>query len=138
MPTRLVTGLSFLRPVTAAASSGGWTFTAGDQTPDVSLGTFFVANAASAITITNFDVATLPTGGQENGRIIYVLSQTGGVTTIQDSAGGIRTSRMTLVQNGTTQLTITTGGNLVMQNNELICFIRYAGSWIQLDKSVQI
>lgn len=138
MTTRLVTGLSFLRPQTASASSANWTFTAGDTTPDVSNGTFFLAHPGSAVTITNFDLLSLPAGAEGNGTIIYVLSTTGGITTIQDSAGGIRTSRMFLVQNGTTQLTITTAGNLVLQANEVVSFIKHANTWYQLDKSVQI
>lgn len=138
MPTRFPYGISFLKPQTAGASSANWTFTAGDTTPDVSLGTFFLAHNASAVTITNFDLSTLPAGQEENGKIIFILSRSGGVTTLQDSAGGIKTSRMFLVQNGTTQLTITTGGNLVLQDGELVSFMKQGNTWFQLDKSVQI
>lgn len=131
MPTRLPYGISFLKP-NVSANSANWMFTAGDVTPDVSLGTFFLANATSAVTITNFD-------GGENGKIIYVLSTTASITTIQDSAGGIKTSRMVIAPfAGGSGLTVTTAGNLVLQVGELVGFIQHAGTWYQIDKAVQL
>jgi hypothetical protein len=132
MPTRLPYGVSFIKP-NVAANSGNFMFVAGDVTPDVGLGTFFLANATSAVTITNFD-------GGEIGKIIYVLSTTASITTIQDSAGGIITSRMVIAPYASgSGVVVTTAGNLVLQVNELVGFIKgWGGSWYQIDKSVQL
>lgn len=138
MPTRFPFGISFLKPHTASAGSANWTFTAGDTTPDVSLGTFFIANI-SGLTITNFDLASEPPGAEENGKIIFVLSTTAGATVIQDSAGGIRTSRLVIAPFASgSGVTVTTGGDLTLQENELVSFMKQGNTWYQLNKSVQL
>lgn len=122
MPTRLPYGLSFVKP---GANSGEYTFTAGDQTPDVSLGTFFqVAN--SGITITRFD-------GGERGKIIYVYSASGSLATIQNSAGGIRiTNIVTSVSGGAYFIISATAGNATILAGETLPFIYDGSDWSYL------
>ena len=126
MPTRLPYGLSYVKP---GARSGEYTFTAGDTTPDVSLGTFW-ATAASALTITNFD-------GGERGKIIYIYSGSNGATTIQNSAGGINTFASIGANSQGTITTVTTG-NYLMQNREVMHFIHNGTDWSQVSPSLRI
>ena len=119
MPTRLPYGLSYVKP---GARSAEYTFTAGDTTPDVSLGTYFITGA-SAITITNFD-------GGERGKIIYIRSNSGGATTIQNSAGGINISNIVMsVSNGSVFAISATGGNALMLNREVMHFAHNGTDW---------
>ena len=119
-PTRLPYGLSFVKPGVAAAE---YTFVAGDQTPDVSYGTYFVAEAASALTITRFD-------GGERGKIIFVRCSSGSITTIQNSAGGINISNMVLFNSAGNVITFSaTGGNAVLLNREVAQFAHNGTDW---------
>ena len=128
MPTRLPYGLSYVKP---GARSGEYTFTAGDQTPDVSLGTFF-QTAASALTITNFD-------GGERGKAIFIYSASNGATTIQNSAGGINVfATVATVQGTTSFLVMSTTGSYVMQNREILQFMHNGTDWSQVSPSVRV
>lgn len=121
MPTRLPYGLSFVKP---GANTNEYVFTAGDTTPDVSLGTFFIVGASS-LTITRFD-------GGERGKIIYVHCNTGGAVTLQNSAGGITFNNIVSATSGGAQNIFTlsaTGGNLVMLNNETLEFVHDGTDW---------
>lgn len=117
-PTRLPYGLSFVLP---GVSSQAYTFTAGDTTPDVSYGTYFVT-AASALTITRFD-------GGERGKIIFVYSNSGNATVIQNSAGGIRLVNIIGTTSAGSTITFTTGGNATMLNGEVQCFAHNGTDW---------
>ena len=117
-PTRLPYGISYVKPGVAATE---YTFTAGDVTPDVSYGTFFIA-AASALTITNFD-------GGERGKIIYLHCNSGNAVTIQNSAGGIRLTNIVGVMSAGLLTTPTTAGNIVMLNTETIEFAHDGTEW---------
>lgn len=118
-PTRLPYGLSYVKPGVASAE---YTFTAGDQTPDVSYGTYFIT-AASSLTITNFD-------GGERGKVIYLRSNSGGATTIQNSAGGINIRNIVMaVSNGSVFTISATGGNALMLNNEVAEFLNNGTDW---------
>lgn len=126
MPTRLPFGLSFVKP---GAVSGAYTFVAGDTTPDVSLGTFFVT-ASSAVTITNFD-------GGERGKIIIVYSNSAGATTIQNSAGGVNLDNLVYnVSSGFLKVTTNTG-NAVLLNGEAVSFVHNGTDWSMLGTRVQ-
>lgn len=128
MPTRLNKGISFVRP---GANTQDYVFTAGDQTPDVSLGTFF-QTAASALTITNFD-------GGERGKPIFIYSTSGGATTIQNSAGGINLfATVATIQGTSTLLAYSTTGNYVMANREVMQFIYNGTDWSQVGASLRI
>lgn len=117
-PTRFPYGISFVKP---GVNSTEFTFTAGDNTPDVSMGTFFVT-AASALTITRFD-------GGERGKIIYLFSNSGGATTIQNSAGGINLINVVGTTSAGSTVDFTTGGNAVLLNNEAAAFIHDGTDW---------
>lgn len=122
MSTRLPYGLSYIKP---GARSGEYTFTAGDTTPDVSMGTVFFT-ATSGITITNFD-------GGEIGKIIYIRSGSGSVTTIQNSAGGINIFNMVVAVSGAGLITFSaSGGNAVLLNREVIGFLHNGTDWNQI------
>jgi len=122
MPTRFNHGVSFIVP---GANSGEYTFVAGDQTPDVSLGTVFVT-ATSGITITNFD-------GGERGKVIFVRSGSGSVTTIQNSAGGINIFNQVILNSAGNVLAFSaTGGNAVLLNREVIGFLHNGTDWEQI------
>lgn len=128
MPTRFNKGISFVRP---GASAQDYVFTAGDVTPDVSLGTFF-QTAASALTITNFD-------GGERGKIIFIYSGSNGATTLQNSAGGINMfGTIATIQGTSTLLAYASSGNYVMQNRECLQFIHNGTDWSQVTPSVRI
>lgn len=119
MPSRLPYGISYVKPGVAAVN---YTFTAGDTTPDVSLGTFFVVGASS-LTITRFD-------GGERGKIIYVHCNSGGATTIQNSAGGITFNNIVGATSNNQVITVSsTAGNLVMLNNETLEFVHDGTDW---------
>ena len=119
MPTRLPYGLSYVKP---AAPSGEFTFLAGDQTPDVRMGTYFIT-AASAITITNFD-------NGERGKIIYLRSNSASATTIQNSAGGINIRNIVVgVTGGAALFLSASGGNAVLLNNEVAHFVHNGTDW---------
>lgn len=119
MPTRF-NGISFVKP---GALSGTYTFTAGDVTPDVSLGTYFIAEATSAITITRFD-------GGERGKVIFVRCSSGGITTIQNSAGGINISNIVMsVSNGSVFAISATNGNALLLNEEVAGFAHNGTDW---------
>ena len=125
-PTRLPYGLSFVKP---GVDSGIYTFTAGDQTPDVSYGTFFVT-AASALTITNFD-------GGERGKIIFVYSNSASATTIQNSAGGINLDNLLYnVSSGFVKVTTNTG-NAILVNREVVQFVHNGTDWSMVGTRVQ-
>lgn len=118
-PTRLPYGLSFVKP---GVASGEYTLVAGDQTPDVSMGTYFVT-ASSALTITNFD-------GGERGKIIFLRCNTGGAVTIQDSAGGINIENIVMaVTGGAAFFLSATGGNAIMLNKEVMQFAHNGTDW---------
>lgn len=125
-PTRLPYGLSFVKP---GVASGEYTFVAGDQTPDVSMGTYFVT-ASSALTITNFD-------GGERGKIIVVYSNSGGATTIQNSAGGINLDNLLYsVSAGFVKISANTG-NAVLVNGEAVQFVHNGTDWSMVGTRVQ-
>jgi len=129
-PTRLPYGISFVKP---GVHSGQYTFTRGDQTPDVSLGTYFVT-AASAITITNFD-------GGERGKMIFIRCNTAGAVTIQDSAGGINIENIVMASSGGALgvfIYSATGGNAVMLNKEVMEFIHNGTDWDYVGNRVVI
>ena len=118
-PTRLPYGLSFVKPGVASVE---YTFTAGDTTPDVSMGTFFVT-AASSLTITNFD-------GGERGKVIFLFCNTGGAVTIQNSAGGITINNIVGATSNNQVITVSaTAGNAVMLNNEVMQFMHDGTDW---------
>lgn len=121
MPTRLPYGLSYVKP---GARSGEYTFKSGDQTPDVSMGTYFFI-ASSGITITNFD-------GGELGKIIYVKANSGSLATIQNSAGGINITNI-VVQNSGGGLGVliysATNGNAILLNEEVAQFAHNGTDW---------
>jgi len=118
MPSRFPYGISFVKP---GVASSEYTFTAGDQTPDVSFGTYFVTGASS-LTITRFD-------GGERGKIIFLRCNTGGAVTIQNSAGGINISNIVLANVGTALIYSASGGNAVMLNNEVMAFACNGTDW---------
>ena len=120
MPTRLPYGLSYVKP---GANSQEYTLAIGTQTPSVLMGTYFV-NAASALTITNF------TGG-ERGKIIFVRSNSGTFTTIQNSAGGINIAANLVFFNsaGNIATLSATGGNAIMLNREVMPFAHNGTDW---------
>lgn len=126
MPTRLPYGLSYVKP---GARAGEYTFTAGDTTPDVSLGTFFVT-AASALTILNFD-------GGERGKVIFIYSNSNGATTLQNSAGGINVFS-TIATNSAGFLNSATTGNYLMQNREVQQFVHNGNDWSQVTPSLRV
>lgn len=118
-PTRLPFGLSFVKP---GVASGEYTFTAGDVTPDVSMGTFFVTGASS-LTITNFD-------GGERGKFIFLYCNTGGAVTIQNSAGGINLNNIVGATSNNQVITVSaTAGNAVMLNSEVMQFMHNGTDW---------
>jgi len=121
MPTRLPYGLSYVKP---GARSGEYTFTAGDTTPDVSMGTYFVI-ANSGVTITNFH-------GGELGKIIYVKANSGSVATIQNSAGGINIFNTVVASSGGALGVViysATGGNATLLNREVAGFAHNGTDW---------
>lgn len=125
-PTRLPYGLSFVKPGVASTE---YTFVAGDQTPDVSYGTYFVT-AASALTITNFD-------GGERGKVIFVRSGSAGAITLQNSAGGINMRSMTVsVSAGILKYAST--GNYVMGLYDVAQFAHNGTDWDQVGSLVTI
>lgn len=117
-PTRLPYGLSYVKPGAIAAD---YTFVTGDTTPDVSMGTFFVT-AASALTITNFD-------NGERGKVIYLYSNSGNATTIQNSAGGITLNNIVMTVSAGILAYSATAGNAVMLNNEVMEFMHDGTDW---------
>ncbi len=123
MPSRLPYGISYIKP---GAVAGAYTFTAGDQTPSVALGTVFFT-AASALTITNFDDG-------ERGKTIYLYSASGGATTLQNSAGGINMFAAAVVAITGSLGTVTTG-NYVMNNKEVLQFLHNGTDWSQVSPS---
>ena len=129
MPTRLPYGLSFIKP---GAVAGAYTFTAGDTTPDVSLGTVFFT-AASALTITRFD-------GGERGKVIILFSNSGGATTIQNSAGGINVfATIATISNGTIDpFVYSSTGDYLMANNEALHFLHNGTDWSQISPSFRV
>ena len=124
MPTRLPYGISFIKP---GAVAGAYTFSNGDQTPSVALGTVFFT-ATSAITITRFDDG-------ERGKIIFLVSESNGATTIQNSAGGINLFTTTAILGVGSLGTVTTGGNYLMQNREILQFLHNGTDWTQVTPS---
>ena len=106
MPTRIPTGLSYVKP---GANSSTYVFTAGDVTPNVSKGTYWVCDN-SAVTITNFD-------GGERGQVIIVQNN-GGSTVLQHSAGGIFFS--------------SSATNLTMTSNMCLQFVNDGTQWIEI------
>lgn len=119
--TRLPNGLSFVKPNLYGSQTDNLYFTQGDQTPDVSQGSFFFTGA-SALTITNFD------GGQQ-GQLITVVSNSGGATTIQNSAGGINITNLVYSVSATFVQISANTGNAVMLNNEAISFYHDGTDW---------
>lgn len=120
-PTRLPYGISYVKP---GVSFDQYTFVAGDITPDVSYGTFFVTGASS-LSIANFD-------GGELGKNIFVYSNSGGSTTIINSVGAITFNNIVSVASGGAQNIFTlsaTGGNLVMLNRECLEFMHTGSGW---------
>ena len=118
-PTRLPYGLSYVKPGVAA---GEYTFVAGDTTPDVSYGTFFITGASS-LTITNFD-------GGERGKVIYLYCNTGGAVTLQNSAGGITLNNIVGATSNNQVITVSaTAGNAVMLNRECLEFMHNGTDW---------
>lgn len=118
-PTRLPYGLSYVKP---GVASGDYTFTAGDTTPSVLMGTFFVTGASS-LTITNFDDG-------ERGKVIYLYCNTGGAVTIQNSAGGINLNNIVgATSNNQVILVSATAGNAVMLNREVMEFMHNGTDW---------
>jgi len=117
-PTRLPYGLSFVKP---GAASGEYTFVTGDLTPDVSYGTYFIA-AQSQATITTFD-------GGELGKLIYVRCISGGVTIIQNSAGGIRMQNLVGTASAGSTVAFTSGGNATMLAGETLSFAHNGTDW---------
>jgi hypothetical protein len=126
-PTRLPYGLSYVKP---GVGSTAYTFTAGDTTPDVSYGTYFIVGA-SALTITNFD-------GGELGKVIHVYSNTGGAVVIQNSAGGIRIPSLVLTGSGVSGVLFTTAGNVTMLNGETLSFLHNGTDWSALANRVSL
>lgn len=117
-PTRLPYGLSFVKPGVASTI---YTFTNGDATPDVSMGTYFQASASSQ-TITNFD-------GGERGKLIFIYCSSGSVTIIQNSAGGINCPNLVLATSGVSGVLATTAGNLTMLQKETLSFLHNGTDW---------
>lgn len=117
--TRFPNGIGFVKP---GANSGVYTFVAGDQTPSVKQGHYFVT-AASAITITNFDDG-------ERGQFIAVACNSGGAVTIQNSAGGIFIPSNYVVNLSAGILKLTsTAGNVVMLDGEVLQFYHDGTDW---------
>ena len=116
--SRLPNGLGFVKPGATSV------FTAGDQTPDVKQGSFFVT-AASALTITNFDNGEL-------GQVLTVVCNTGGAVTIQNSAGGINIVNMVISISAGQLLASATAGSIVMLNKEAIQFYHNGTDWSQV------
>jgi hypothetical protein len=124
MPTRLPYGLSFVKP-NSSANSGAYTFAAGDATPDVSMGTFFIGSV-SAATITNFD-------GGERGKVICVYCDSATGITIQNSAGGINLPFNVVTTISSSYLKYTaTAGNATMADAESMWFIHNGTDWSML------
>ena len=125
MPTRLPYGVSFVKP---GAVTSAYTLKFG-ATPNVSLGTYFVAHK-SANTITNFL-------GGELGKVIMVTAKSGGVTTIQNSAGGISVfSTVATLSAGILKYSST--GNYLMANNETMFFVHTGTGWSQVCSNIRI
>jgi len=85
-------------------------FTAADTTPDVNMGQFFLANAAGAITITDF------IGGGEGVTITVVFNTA--FTTLQHTAFTSQTG-----------LTLKTGANTLYAKGEVRQFFRNGSNW---------
>lgn len=118
-PSRFPYGISFVKP---GAKSEEYTLVAGDQTPDVSMGTYFIT-ASSALTITNFD-------GGERGKIIFLRCSSGSVTTIQNSAGGINITNIVMgVTGGANLFLSSSNGNALLLNEEVAPFAHNGTDW---------
>ena len=128
MPTRLPYGLSFIKP---GAKSKAYTFTAGDVTPDVSMGTVFFNSTSNAI-ITNFD-------GGEIGKIIIVACNSTSIMTLANSAGGINALSYVAAASAAGVVTVTTGGNYAMVKGEAKAFV-YTGTngWSELGAGLRV
>jgi len=92
MPTRLPTGLSFVRP---GARTAEYTATDGDTTPDVSKKTVLFCGT-SGVTIVQFD-------GIELGQSLLVYSNSATVTTLANNSSILLTSSATDVVLGSNQ-----------------------------------
>lgn len=126
-PTRLPYGLGFIKP---DAPTSAYTFVAGDQTPNVSMGTVFLT-ASSAITLLNFDNGEL-------GKIIILMCNSGGAVTLQSSAGGILPQGIVIADSGAVHtMTYSATGNYVMKNGEAIQFVNNGTSWLQIGSSIR-
>lgn len=104
---------------TLGITSAGNTFTSGDATPDVTLGSYWLTNNTSATTITDFD-----------GRL------TGGIT-------GIEEGKVLEITFGDGNTTLTEGANIRMTDSgntfeagDSIRFINHAGRWDETTRSV--
>jgi hypothetical protein len=125
MPTRLIYGLSYLRPF---SKTSAYTLTAAG-TPNVKMGTYF-QTANSALTILNF-------AGGEMGKVIYLVSKSGGATTIQNSAGGINVfSSVATLSAGILKYSSTS--NYLMANNEILAFMNIGSGWSQIGPNLRI
>lgn len=99
MPTRLPYGLSFIKPALVGANTAQFTFTAGDTSPDVSLGTIFYTSN-SAVSIDTFD-------GGEQGKVLIVYDAVGSLTIT--TGGNITLAPRIAVQPGTLAANTATG-----------------------------
>lgn len=113
MPTRLPYGLSFIKPHLAGANTAAYTFTAGDTTPDVSLGTVFYCSRSGS-TITNFDNGEL-------GKIIIVHDEFGGTTI--GTGGNITLARSFSANTATGAITYSAAGTYAMGSNSTAFFL---------------
>lgn len=119
-PTRLPYGLSFVKPNLMTVQTGQYIIGT-SATPDVTIGTYFIANASNT-TITNFV-------GGERGKLLYIECLTGGVVVIQNSAGGIRIPNLAIATSGVSGMLVTTAGNVTMLNGETLGFIHNGTDW---------
>lgn len=124
VPTRLPYGLSFVKPSALFGATSGQSILGTGSSPDVSMGTYFAVNFSSN-TIINF-------AGGERGKIIFINCQTGGVTIIQNSAGGIAFQNIIGTTSAGSTISFTTAGNITMLNNEILGFMFDGTEWNML------
>lgn len=92
-------------------------------TPDLSLGSYWVA--ANSGLITNFL-------GGEQGKLLYIKCTTGGCVIIQNSAPVIRLNNIVGTTSAGSTISFTTAGNLTMLNGEILPFVHDGTGWVLL------
>lgn len=93
------------------------TISAGDTTPSVNAGTFFIYNSTTPVSITDFDDAT---PGQEI--TVTAIGNGGGNITIVDNSATSQTAKIQTAS----------GGNVLLAQNQSIRLKNYSGYWVEI------